>query len=79
MCIRDSSILNIIEDKLPETEFIEEVNEPSISDYKLSCSKIEKILDFRTEFSIEDSVDEMINFLQENEEFDPYSLRHNNT
>ena len=52
--------------------------EPDLTSYRLSCAKIEKLVGFKSEIDIEQSVQETIELLK-NIEHDPYSLRFNNT
>ena len=53
--------------------------EPDLITYRLSCSKIEKLLGFKANISLEESIAEIKDHLDKGEFFDPYSWKYNNT
>ena len=61
------SVANIIADRLPGTEIHITPDDPDKRDYKVSFSKIKKVLNFDTDFSIEDGVDEIYKALKRGE------------
>ena len=77
--LQTSQILQIIKQLVPECE-IEEVHaEPELIDYRLSCSKIERVLEFKPQRSMHESLTEMHALLSKEAFGDPYSLRYANT
>ncbi len=73
-----NQLANIVKTHLPETKVTMLDEEPDLTSYRLSCAKIEKLVGFKSEIDIEQSVKETIELLK-NLEHDPYSLRFNNT
>ena len=61
------SVANIIADRIPRTEIHITPDDPDKRDYKVSFSKIKKVLNFDTDFSIEDGVDEIYKALKRGE------------
>jgi len=61
------SVANIIADRIPRTEIHITPDDPDKRDYKVGFSKIKNVLDFDTEFSIEDGVDEIYKSLKRGE------------
>lgn len=74
-----NQLVNIVRSLVPETQvnFIE--GEPDLTDYHLSCSKIEKILDFTPKWTVEDSMLRLRDMLLQGVFPDPYSLKYQNT
>ena len=68
-----NQLANIVKTHLPETKVTMLDEEPDLTNYRLSCAKIEKLVGFKSEIEIEQSVKETIELLQ-NIEDDPYSL-----
>ena len=73
-----SHIANIIKSILPDTEVNFLNLEPELVNYRISTSKIEKVLDFTPRISIEDSMREILDALDEGLFEDTHSLRYNN-
>lgn len=74
-----NQLVNIVKTLIPEMNVTIRESEPDLVDYHLSCSKIEKILDFSCQWSIEQSISQVRDLLMEGYFKDPYSLRYNNT
>jgi len=72
-------VANTISQYIPGTEIVVEDEEPQLNDYKLSASKIEKVLDFVPSWTLEEGIDQIKGMLLEGKFEDPYSLQYNNT
>lgn len=72
-------LANIIKGLVPDTEVVVEEGEADLVDYHLSCSKIEKILDFRPQWGVEESLVQVRDMLLGGQFGDPYSYRYHNT
>ncbi len=77
--LRINELANIVRSRVPEASMSFQESEPDLTEYRLSCSKIEKVLDFAPRWSIEDSVAEMRDVLNSGILGDVYSLRYHNT
>ncbi len=53
--------------------------EADLTDYRLSCSKISRLLDFSPQWNFEQSIAELKSMITEGKFGDPWDLRHNNT
>ncbi len=73
-----NQLTNLVKSQLPGAKVNMLDEEPDLTNYRLSCAKIEKLVGFKAEIGIEESIKETIVLLQ-NLEHDPYSLRFNNT
>jgi len=49
-----------------------------LRDYKVSFDKISRVFGFRTKYSIEDGVEEILEYLEKNPGLDPYSPKYSN-
>ncbi len=74
-----NQLANTLKSILPETEVEILAGEPDLTSFRLSCKKIEKLLDFKCTWSMEDSMKEMIDAFKKNLYKDPYSLRYQNS
>lgn len=74
-----NQLANLVKTLVPETtiHFLE--SEADLTEYRLSCSKIEKVLDFAPQWGIEESLAEVRDRLNENYFADPFSLKYHNT
>ena len=72
-------LAEIVSELVPGVKIIYGESEPDLVDYKLSCAKIEKILDFSPRRSISQSMEELQHMLQKDQFQDPYSLKYCNT
>lgn len=63
----------------PEAKLELNNDEPDLVDYRLSCSKIAKLLDFTPRWTIDRSLAHLLELLREERFPDPYSLRYQNT
>jgi nucleoside-diphosphate-sugar epimerase len=77
--IQIGQLANMIKQQLPETKVHHLNNEPDLVSYKLSCSKIEKLLNFKATLSIEQSIEEILSAFKEGFFEEPYSFRYQNT
>lgn len=74
-----NQVVNQIKSILPETEVEVLPGDPDLISYRLSCKKIEKLLDFKCTWSLEDSIKEMIDAIKKDLYSDPYSLKYQNS
>lgn len=74
-----NQVVNILKSILPETEVEILSGEPDLVSYRLSCKKIEKLLDFKCTWSLEDSMKEVIDALRKGQFKDPYSIKYQNS
>lgn len=74
-----NQLANIVKLLVPDTRITVLEVEPDLIDYRLSCSKIEKVLDFSPRWSLEQSLEQLRDYLLEERFGDPYSLRFVNT
>ncbi len=72
-------VANLVKSLVPETEIDILEEDPDLSDYHLSCSKIQKVLNFTTRWSLEKSLAEVRDMLVLEKFGDPYSLIYRNT
>lgn len=72
-------VANILKSILPEIEVEILSEEPDLTGYRLSCKKIEKLLDFKCTWSLEDSMKEIIDAIKKGSFTDPFSLKYQNT
>jgi nucleoside-diphosphate-sugar epimerase len=72
-------LANLVASVVPETKISIHDSETDLPDYRLSCAKIEKILDFAPKLTMEDSLNEMRQMLQEEAFGNPYRLKYLNT
>ncbi len=77
--IQINQLANLVKTLVPDTKINILEMEPDLVDYRLSCSKIEKILDFKPVWSLEQSMQHLRDLLNENRFDDPYSLKYLNT
>ncbi len=74
-----NQVANILKQVCPDVTVNLTPGEPDLTGYRLSSKKIEKVLDFKDEVSIEQSMIEVKEAFEENLFPDCYSLRYNNT
>jgi nucleoside-diphosphate-sugar epimerase len=74
-----SYLANLVKSAIPETSVMMLDEIPDLVDYQLSCSKIEKLLDFTPKHTIQESIIEVRDALLAGRFPDPYSLRYHNT
>lgn len=74
--IQIAQVAKAIIEILPETRLEYFSTDQDLSDYRLSCSKLEKILDFNPQYTIKDSILEVSSMLKEGGFGDPYSLKY---
>jgi len=74
-----NQLVNMVKTLVPETKIIFHEGEADLVDYHLSCSKIEKILDFSPRWTIEKSMAQLQAMLVEGAFGDPYCLKYQNT
>lgn len=73
------ALANAVKSAIPDTSIVIREGRPDLVDYHLSCSRIEKILDFVPRWSIENSIEQMRDSLIDGRYGDPYSFRYHNT
>ena len=73
------ALANLVKSLIPETSVVIRSGEPDLVDYHLSCSRIEKILDFTPQWTIERSIEQLRDILREGRYPDPYHIRYHNT
>ena len=74
-----NQVANVIKSLLPETEVEILPGEPDLTSFRLSCKKIEKLLDFKCTWSLEDSIKEVIDSIRNGNFKDPYSFKYQNS
>lgn len=72
-------VASLLVKRRPELKVQFEDQESKLGSYKLSITKLEKLLDFKPSLSLESSIEELWDRLDENFLDDPYSLQHFNT
>ena len=77
--VQVKQIISIVRKLVPDLEVRVKEGEPDLRNYRLSSSKIEKLLDFRCEKSLSSSIEEMHSILTREPLEDPFSLRYHNT
>lgn len=77
--IQINQLANLIKNLVPETTVHVSEGEPDLVDYHLSCARIEKILDFAPQWTIERSMTNLRDHLRSGALSDPYSARYHNT
>ena len=73
------ALANTVKSLVPAVEIAIEDGEVDLKDYRLSCTKIEKAVDFTPTHTIEPSLTELRDMLTEAKFGDPYSLKYSNT
>jgi nucleoside-diphosphate-sugar epimerase len=74
-----NQVVNAIKSLLPEIEVEILPGEPDLTSFRLSCKKIEKLLDFKCTWTLENSIREVIDSIQSGKYKDPYSLKYQNS
>lgn len=77
--VQINHLANIVKTLVPDCVITFHEGEPDLVDYTLSCSRIEKILDFAPRWSIEKSMEQLRDILASGRIEDPFSLRYQNT
>jgi len=77
--IQFTQLANAIKTIVPDCQITFNESEPVLVDYHLSCSRIEKILDFEPKWTLEKSLTQLRDVLQSGALGDPFSLRYQNT
>lgn len=77
--VQITHLANIVKTLVPETNVTFTEAEPDLIDYHLSCSRIEKILDFQPRWTIEKSLEQIRDMILAGRFRDPYSLKYHNT
>ena len=72
-------LANLVRTYVPETRVKIVPGKPDLIDYHLSCAKIEKVLDFKARWTLEQSIQQIRELLHSRMIEDPYSLRYHNT
>lgn len=72
-------LAHMVKTALPEANIFFHEAAPDLTDYHLSCAKIEKILDFTPRWTLEQSIEELQSMLREGRFEDPFSVRYLNT
>lgn len=72
-------LANIVKGLLPETEVNFVAAEPDLPDYHLNYSRIEKILDFQPQWTLERSLIQLRDKIREGRFEDPFSMKYSNT
>ena len=72
-------VANLVKSLVPEAEMDIIEEDPDLSDYHLSCSKIQKVLNFAPRWSLESSLAEVRDMLVLEKFGDPYSFIYRNT
>jgi nucleoside-diphosphate-sugar epimerase len=74
-----NQLANMVKTIVPDVEVNVLEEEPDLVNYQLSCSKIEKILDFQPKWTVEKSMERIRNVLLDGPFEDPYSPKYQNT
>jgi len=77
--VQINHLANIVKTLVPDTDIEFVPGDPDLVDYHLSCSKIEKILDFAPRWTIETSLEQLRDLLLAGHFGDAYNLRYQNT
>ncbi len=77
--VQINQLANIVKTLVPDCQVIFHEGEPDLVDYHLSCSRIEKILDFVPKWTLEKSLEQLRDILMSGRMGDPFSLRYQNT
>lgn len=77
--VQISQVLQIIKELVPDCDIQEVNDEPELIDYRLSCAKLERVLEFKPQWTLQGSLEQMYDKLKEGYFGDPYSLRYANT
>ncbi len=77
-CVSMQEVTNKISSLLSDTSVTTGGKTAEVNDYKLSSSKIVKLLDFETEHDIESGLAEVLEAIRSRQVADPYSLQFNN-
>ena len=72
-------LANIVSSMCPWIEVVLEDEEPDLVDYRLSCVKIRRLLDFVPEWTFEHSMEDLKERLSKGEFDDPYNAKYCNT
>jgi nucleoside-diphosphate-sugar epimerase len=74
-----NQLANIVKTIIPDTAIRIEDGEPDLTDYHLSCSKVQKILDFTPRWTIAQGVEQIRDAIVEGRYPDPYAPKYHNT
>lgn len=74
-----NQLVNIVTTLVPDTAVTINEGEPDLVEYRLSCSKIAKVLDFTPRWTLEQSMAQVRDLLLEGKITDPYGLQYHNT
>ncbi len=77
--IQLNQLANLVKSLVPETTINIEERESESGGYRLSCSKIEKVLDFSPRWTLEASLSQLRDLLLAGHFPDPFSLRYHNS
>ncbi len=77
--VQVNHLVNIVKTLVPDVAVDVLPGEPDLPDYQLSCSRIEKILDFCPKWTLEKSLEQLRDYLIEGRYDNPYGPRYNNT
>lgn len=77
--VQINNLANIVKNLVPDCTIMFHEGDPDLVDYHLSCSRIEKILDFAPKWSIEKSMEQLRDILMSGRIDDPFSLKYQNT
>jgi nucleoside-diphosphate-sugar epimerase len=77
--VQINHLANIVKNLVPDVNITFVEGEPDLVDYHLSCSRIEKILDFAPKWTIEKSMEQLRDILLSGKISDPFSLKYQNT
>ena len=77
--VQINHLANVVKTLVPDTSVTFRQGEPDLTDYHLSCSRIEKILDFVPKWTIEKSMEQLRDILVSGKIADPFSLQYQNT
>lgn len=74
-----NQLANIVKTIIPDAVIDIVEGDPDLIDYRLSCSKIEKVLDFTPRWTLEQSLSELRDLLAESHFGDPWALQYYDT
>lgn len=77
--IQVNQLANMVKAVVPETWISVLPGEPDLTGYHLSCSKIQKVLDFSFHWKLEESLIQMRDLIYSGKFLDPFSFIHHNT
>ncbi|MCB0322248.1 MAG: NAD(P)-dependent oxidoreductase [Bdellovibrionales bacterium] len=74
-----NQLANLVKTLVPDISILFTEGEADLTEYRLSCTKIEKVLDFTPQWTLEQGLTHLRDCLIEGQFEDPFSLKYHNT